>query len=100
MQKFGYKLVIATKGRAVWCKPYQHYKQYNQVLCIYYGDKIKQSYAGIELAFNDKFITQNDLDIMQIALNRAKKDLREYQDILLKELENLWLKLQKNKNKN
>lgn len=89
MQKFGYRLIIATKGSAVWCKPYEKDKKYNQILYLFYKEGIKKSYAGIELTFNDKFITQNDLDTMQIVLNRAKRDLVLYKDNLLKELENL-----------
>ena len=100
MQKYGYRLIIATKGSAVWCKPYEKDKKYNQILYLFYKEGIKKSYACVELAFNDGFISQNDLDTMQIVLNRAKRDLVLYKDNLLKELENLWLKLQKNKNKN
>lgn len=84
-----YKLRIATKGQATFYKPYEYDKRYNQVLVIVFKDSGRKSYASVELAISDLFITQDKLNDMQIALNRARKDLIEYKDNILKELEKI-----------
>ena len=84
----GYELRIATKGRAVF---YKRFGMYNQVLCIYFEKNGTKDYAAIELANNDMLLIQKDLADMQIALNNAKSDLREFKDLLLKEVKEKWL---------
>lgn len=68
-----YKERMITKKHALLYKPYN--EQINQVL--YLGANSK---AYVELSCNDIYINQALLDELQIALNRAKKDLKEIKE--------------------
>ena len=87
----GYKLRIASRSRAVFYKSFAQNKMFNQILCIYFEKNGTKDYACIELANNDMLLIQKDLADMQMALNNAKSDLREFKDLLLKEVKEKWL---------
>lgn len=69
-----YKVRLTTKDNAILYKAYN--EKINQVLYV----NEKHSTAYVELSCNDIYINQALLDELQIALNRAKKDLKEIKE--------------------
>lgn len=89
MEYFGYKVRIATKYHAVLYKKFEHEDIFiNQVMKI---SLAKDEYAAnVELGIADTYINQQVLDLLQIALNRTKKDLREYGQTIIKKMKESW----------
>lgn len=76
MKNCDYKLRIANDSKALFYKPYN--EQINQVV-VYYT-KTGNTRALVEFRLPNEYISQDMINELQIALNRAKRDCIEMKE--------------------
>lgn len=76
MTNYDYKLRIASESRALFYKAYN--EQINQIV-VYYV-KTGNTMAMVEFRLPNEYISQDTINELQIALNRAKKDCVEMKE--------------------
>lgn len=82
----GYKLRFATESRALFYKPFD--TLINQVVLLFV--KTGNTKALVELRAPNEYISQDTINMLQIALNRARKDSREYYEDFKKEIKKIY----------